>query len=230
MVTVATLFSFVSALIGGLITFTAAILLRPDRQTSTGAGVKQIIVLFFKTFVLPSFVLFFIFTPLAFLVTRASDSHVAMSSQITPEPAQHQAPQEIIVIVATLPPPISTEVIQPTSIPTELPTPSFIPIIPTPSPAGVMSACVPTSVPEVTIIGHHEVRSAETVYCIARTYGVSPSDIIKVNNLFPPNLIHRGLNLNIPAVQWSLIPPGKMCAPQFDSPYTNLSCGTIPQD
>jgi len=46
----------------------------------------------------------------------------------------------------------------------------------------------------------HIVRRGETIYSIARRYGVSPQSLVQANELRDPNQIHAGQRLVIPAV------------------------------
>lgn len=67
-------------------------------------------------------------------------------------------------------------------------------------------------------ICHHTVRPGETIYCIARAYGVSPWAIASHNGIANPNLIHPGQMLAIPnAYAW--VTPGPTCANQCYPPY-----------
>lgn len=71
-------------------------------------------------------------------------------------------------------------------------------------------------------LGQHTVRSGETIYCIARAYGVHPRAIAEANGLSLLAVLSPGAALNIPAVQWSPVPPGPVCAAQFVSPFPGL--------
>ncbi len=65
-----------------------------------------------------------------------------------------------------------------------------------------------------TILGYHTVRAGETLYCIARAYGVDPWAIATQNGLVNPNLIYPGLSLAIPNAPATL-PAGRVCPAQF---------------
>ncbi len=69
------------------------------------------------------------------------------------------------------------------------------------------------------VLGYHVVRPGETLYCIARAYGVSPWEIALRNHLINVNLLHAGDRLAIPAAPIS-IAQGPVCQAQFFSPYT----------
>jgi LysM repeat protein len=69
------------------------------------------------------------------------------------------------------------------------------------------------------ILGQHTVRAGETVYCIARAYGVDPWAISTQNALHNPGRIHAGLVFNIPNVPATL-PAGPVCARQFGTAVT----------
>src|SRR5205823_11253924 len=117
--------------------------------------------------------------------------------------------------------------IVPTATPSAPPAPSATPVpnqpteaIPSPSP--VPSPIPPTPLPPLPIIGHHLVGAGETLFCIARGYGVLPAAIAQANGLMTPFTVYPGQTLKIPAVQWDDILPGPVCAPQFKSPYPGL--------
>ena len=74
-----------------------------------------------------------------------------------------------------------------------------------------------------SVIGHHTVRSGETIYCIARAYGVSPSGIATQNGITHPSLIRPGQVLAIPAVYASL-PAGPTCTRQFTPSTSTCAC------
>jgi len=67
---------------------------------------------------------------------------------------------------------------------------------------------------EWTILGYHTVRTGETLFCIARAYGVDPWAIASQNGILYPNWIYPGRVLAIPAVYMTL-PAGPVCTPQF---------------
>jgi len=62
-------------------------------------------------------------------------------------------------------------------------------------------------------ICNHVVRRGETVYCIARAYGVSPAAIISYNGIVNPNRIVVGQTLAIPNA-YCAVGPGPVCARQ----------------
>lgn len=76
-----------------------------------------------------------------------------------------------------------------------------------------------TRAPTVSVLGQHRVESGETLYCIARAYGVAPSAIVAANGLSLPDQLTPGTVLIIPLVPWTEIPPGPACAAQFASPF-----------
>jgi LysM repeat protein len=94
-------------------------------------------------------------------------------------------------------------------------TPSAVP--PTPRPSAT-----PPPQPTVPILGQHRVLAGETVYCLARAYGVLPDAILQANGLPAPGTVAANAVLRIPAVRWERILPGPVCAPQFQSPYPGL--------
>ena len=75
---------------------------------------------------------------------------------------------------------------------------------------------------EWSTIGHHTVRSGETLFCIGRAYGVDPWEIARYNGIVHPYMIHPGLRLAIPnAYAW--LPAGPTCARQW-GPWPDYPC------
>ena len=75
---------------------------------------------------------------------------------------------------------------------------------------------------EWTTICNHVVRPGETIYCIARAYGVDPWATAAYNGIVNPNLIHPGQVLAIPdAYAW--VPAGPTCARQCP-PWPGYPC------
>jgi LysM repeat protein len=135
--------------------------------------------------------------------------------------APGQAPYRQTVPTSTPPTsPIETEVPTATEEPpsaTETPTSTPLPT------AGPTNTPVPTAVPGV-ILGYHTVRPGETLYCIARAYGVDPQAIAVRNGIVNPNLIYVGQVLAIPNVP-RLLPSGPVCQRQFGGiPPTPTVC------
>ena len=96
--------------------------------------------------------------------------------------------------------------------PTETPDPDETPTpTNTPSPTATPG---PTPVPGA-ILGYHTVKSGETLFCIARAYGVDPYAIARENGILNPNLIRPGHVLKIPDAPHTL-PTGPVCERQFD--------------
>ena len=93
---------------------------------------------------------------------------------------------------------------------------------------------VVSAAPEWTILGYHVVQPGETVYCIARAYGVAPGAIASQNSIVNPNLLYPGTTLAIPDV-YATLPSGPCCTPQFgeaptctcSSEYTIVSGDTL---
>jgi len=131
--------------------------------------------------------------------------------------APGQAPYRQTVPTETPPTsPIETETPTATEEPTATETPTSTPTY-TPLPtAGPTNTPVPTTIPGA-ILGYHTVRPGETLYCIARGYGVDPWAIAVRNCIVNPNLIYVGQVLAIPNVP-RLLPPGPVCPPQFGGP------------
>lgn len=77
-----------------------------------------------------------------------------------------------------------------------------------------------------TILGYHVVQRGETLYCIARAYGVDPWAIAAQNGIVNVNRIYPGLVLAIPAV-YATLPAGPVCARQFGPPSPSpCTCAT----
>jgi len=73
-----------------------------------------------------------------------------------------------------------------------------------------------------TTICNHVARPGETIYCIARAYGVDPWAIAAHNGIVNPNLIYPGQVLAIPdAYAW--VPPGPTCVRQCP-PWPGYPC------
>lgn len=75
---------------------------------------------------------------------------------------------------------------------------------------------------ECSIICYHVVRPGETVFCIARAYGVDPWAIVAQNGIVNPNTVYPGTVLAIPNV-YASIPPGPTCTPQCP-PWPGYPC------
>lgn len=79
---------------------------------------------------------------------------------------------------------------------------------------------------EWQILGYHTVRPGETLFCIARAYGVSPWAIAQQNAIVNPNKIHAGQSLAIPDAPAAL-PAGPTCVRQFPPPpQPSCPCAT----
>jgi len=66
---------------------------------------------------------------------------------------------------------------------------------------------------EWTTICYHTVKPSETIYCIARAYGVAPWAIAAHNGIANPSLVYPGQVLAIPNA-YAQVPPGRTCASQ----------------
>lgn len=78
--------------------------------------------------------------------------------------------------------------------------------------------------PAGAIICNHVVNAGETLYCIARAYGVDPTAIATENAIVNPNLIYPGQTLAIPDTYLSL-PAGPTCASQCPG-STTCTCSS----
>ncbi len=157
----------------------------------------------------------------------------------TPPATPQSSRQEIFLILTTPTVPLLEQATTSPSTSTLIPIPTFE-LTPTPSITLTPTSPLPMSVsepipnclwfvpaipiPSGSIIGYHQVVRGETIYCIARGYGVSPSAIAQTNGLNSPRVIHSGNVLIIPSVQWQDMPPGPLCSPQFISPFVGVLC------
>jgi LysM repeat protein len=123
--------------------------------------------------------------------------------------------------------------VMPTTTPSASPVPTLTSVPnqpteanPSPSPVPSRTPIPPTPLPPLPIIGRHLVGPSETLFCIARGYGVLPAAIAQANGLVTPFTVYPGQTLKIPAVQWDDILPGPVCATQFKSPYPGLPVAT----
>ncbi len=130
--------------------------------------------------------------------------------------------------------PAPTETATNTPGPTNTATPTRVGGGPTGTPASFPSPTIsPTpSLPNTggggpNSLGLHVVQSGETLYCLGRAYGVPPQAIAEFNQLAPDAKLLIGQELKIPAVQWSAIPPGLVCTPQLESPYSTVPVRTL---
>lgn len=80
--------------------------------------------------------------------------------------------------------------------------------------------------PSNAVLGYHTVRPGETLFCIARAYGVDPWAIAAQNGIVNVNLIHPGLVLAIPDA-YATLPPGPTCVPQFGPPPPPVCVCTV---
>lgn len=88
----------------------------------------------------------------------------------------------------------------------------------TPGAATATPTAIPaTPVPQGGILGTHEVRFGETLYCIGRAYKVTPWAIAKANGIWWPYFIFPYQKLSIPNTLWSPIPGGPICQTQFST-------------
>lgn len=161
-------------------------------------------------------------TQFAFMATEA----VAQGNATLPV-VETATPAPTLAASATSQQPSATP-LPPTTAPTQnvvvSPAPSATPTAPRPTalilPTNTLLPFTP--IPPAPTIGQHLVGQGETLFCIARVYGVLPASIAQANGLNLPFNVFPGQVLKIPAVQWREIIPGPVCAPQFTSPFPGL--------
>ncbi|MDY0019373.1 MAG: LysM peptidoglycan-binding domain-containing protein [Anaerolineae bacterium] len=77
------------------------------------------------------------------------------------------------------------------------------------------------------ILGNHVVRYGESLFCIARAYGVDPWAIARQNGIANANCLYVGTTLQIPNVP-AYLPAGPVCTRQIGTttppPYTTCTC------
>jgi LysM repeat protein len=152
----------------------------------------------------------------------------------TPRPKATATPRVEPTIAATVSPtpaPADTSTPQAaftaTSQPTAQPKPSMTPSAVVPTATAGKASPAPTArpftpIPAAPVMGRHVVLNGETLFCIARGYGVLPAAIAQANGLFPPFNVVAGQTLAIPEVQWVDIAPGPVCPTQFTSLYPGV--------
>lgn len=174
-------------------------------------------------------------TQLAYLGTQpgvleTATAPVAATSTGTAAPTS-DAPTEAPPPAGTATPLPSTPTpVPPTGTPTTVP-PTAPPTAAPPSPTQPVilpTVARPTFTPRpaYAILGQHIVQGGETLFCIGRGYGVSPTDIAAANNMSTAATLRAGQRLAIPDAPWRTISPGPVCATQFPSPYPGLALPT----
>lgn len=159
---------------------------------------------------------------------------VVATSTPTPtlEPSATATPTDAPTDTATAPPDAPTDTPAP---PTDTPLPPSATPEPTrtPVPSPTLPVFQPTvtrppftPLPALPVMGQHIVLGGETIYCIARGYGVLPGAIAQANGLSATATVRAGQVLAIPAAQWVNISAGPVCATQFVSLYPGLSVAT----
>ena len=147
--------------------------------------------------------------------TRLSGS-VRVGSD-APAPPETPLPEQTPTPIAT-PPPDSPA----TPVPTATPPPTPIAVPPTPT-VGHTPTAGPTPTADILPValdcsrvqGYHIVKRGETLYAIARAYGVQPRAIATCNRLLDPRKIHASNRLAIPHAPWMPVPSGPTAERQF---------------
>ena len=81
----------------------------------------------------------------------------------------------------------------------------------------------PQTAPAATNVFKHTIESGESLYAIARRYGVSSNDIVSANNLSAPDQIFVGQKLIIPGREDLLSTRATVTAPATPDPVTTAS-------
>jgi len=142
------------------------------------------------------------------------------STLIPPTPTQVPPTATSSPTATTLPPTPTWVPPTATSSPTSTTLPPTATYSPSPTqmpPTATRTVPAPTSMPGAAILGYHEVRSSETLYCVARAYGVLPSGIASENGIPYPYALKAGQLLAIPNLPWKSMPGGPTCQRQFIS-------------
>lgn len=128
------------------------------------------------------------------------------------------------------------QVVNPSTPTTPTPTPTAVPPTPTPTatsmaPTATPSATAtptPTLVPGQTVI--HVVKPGETLYSIARLYGVSVAALTYLNKITDPSRIYVGQHLIIPRGSNQPVPTGTPAPTATPRPLTPIVYVVQPGD
>ncbi len=77
-------------------------------------------------------------------------------------------------------------------------------------------------------IGVHVVQPGETLFCIGRAYYVDPLALGQANGIQENDTLLPGRSLAVPNAPWNNIISGRVCAPQFASPYVPTPTPVVP--
>ncbi len=77
-------------------------------------------------------------------------------------------------------------------------------------------------------IGIHVVQPGETLFCIGRAYYVNPLALGQANGIRENDTLLPGRSLAVPNAPWNNIIPGRVCVPQFASPYVPTPTPVVP--
>jgi len=138
---------------------------------------------------------------------------------VTPTPSDEDIMEEGMAQIATQvaeeaaeAPPVESPIETPTPPPTPTPVPTVAPTIPptpmpTPLPTAISTAA-PTAQP-TTVSGEqtYTVQRGDTLYSIARRYGMNYLDLAAYNGIVNPHLIRVGQELRIPGGSPTPSPP-----------------------
>ena len=168
-------------------------------------------------------------TQLAYLATEAIAQGSATIPAVASSTATPTQPATAMPTGTTVP--TATDTLAPNT-PSATPQPPTATLAPTmtPFPSPTSPVMLPTvtplpftPLPLAPIIGHHTVQAGDTLFCIARAYGVLPGAIAEANGLAQTFILRPGQVLAIPEIQWSPVLPGPVCIPQFTSPFPGLT-------
>lgn len=154
--------------------------------------------------------------------TNASEDATVLPDIPVPSatPAPIASPQETSVVIAPTPVPSAPPAVTETPVP-------FTPVPPTPTPSVQSQPSQGYFGTPVVPLGTHIVQPREYLFCIGRAYGVLPQAIAEANFIALDTPLLDGQPLEIPDLPWQNIPPGRICRPQFESPYAPASVSMI---
>lgn len=157
--------------------------------------------------------------------TAAPAQSTATTTLLPAQPTATAAPAQPTATTILFPAAQPTGAV--TQVTPEVPTGTPMPVPPMYTPQGDSQMRLWFHGTPVAPLGTHVVQCCEYLFCIGRAYGVLPQAIAEVNFLALDAPLFDGQPLQIPDVPWVNIPPGRICTPQFKSPYSPASVSMI---